>query len=126
MEEKPDFDLHIEKCVDLDSCMDWVHELHEEQPEYQEWLRTDDDWCVSCVHHSFGMWLRNTLQLWHEGPPVKWFNDHGIYHADDISSIIMQSLHRRQNKKPIDLEGQIKKYRDYWDKTEPSVNKGVK
>ena len=54
---EPDFDLHIEKCVDLDSCMDWLDELHEEQPEYQEWLRSSDEDCVTEVHHSFGRWI---------------------------------------------------------------------
>jgi hypothetical protein len=120
---EPDFDLHIEKCVDLNSCMDWVDELHEEQPEYQEWLRLSDEDCLS-VHHGFGTWIRNTLQLWFEGPPVKWFNDRGIYHADDISSIILQSTHRRFNKRSIDLEDQIKVYRDHWKKTDPKVNEG--
>jgi hypothetical protein len=121
---EPDFDLHIEKCVDLDSCMDWVHELHEEQPEYQEWLRLPDEEALS-VHHGFGTWLRNTLQLWHNGPANKWFNDHGIYHADDISSIILQSTHRRFNKKHIDLEAQIKAYQKHWAKYDPKVNKGL-
>jgi hypothetical protein len=122
---EPDFNIHIEKCVDLDSCMDWLDELHEEQPEYQKWLKTDDTWCVSSVHHSFRRWLRNTLKLWHNGPPVKWFNEHGIYHADDMSSIIIQSVHRRHNKKPIDLEGQIKIFQDHWDKYDSKVNKGL-
>jgi hypothetical protein len=121
---EPDFDLHIEKCMDLDSCMDWLDELHEEQPEYEEWLRTEDDRCLY-VCHGFGTWLRNTLQLWFDGPPVKWFNKHGIYHADDMSSIILQSTHRRHNKRAIDFEGQIKVYRDYWNKCNPKVNKGI-
>jgi len=69
--------------------------------------------------------IRNTLKLWFDGPTVKWFNEHGIYHADDISSIILQSTHRRNNKRSIDLEAQIKIYRDHWEKYDPKVNKGL-
>jgi hypothetical protein len=114
-------DLHIEKCIDLDSCMDWIKDLYGEEPNFLDWFKVSDEDCVPEVHHGMGRWLRNTLELWYDGPPVKWFNEHEIFHADDMSSIILQSLHRRENKRPIDFEGQIKAIQDFWEE-----NKNIK
>lgn len=67
------------------------------------------------AHHSVGMWIRNE---WIRGKRdtllTNQFNDLGIYHPDDMSSIILTSLHRKLNNKPIDIEGQVQQYKDYW------------
>jgi hypothetical protein len=46
----------------------------------------------------------------------QWFNLIGISHADDMSSIISASFHRKLNGKPILLEQQVKFYQNYWKK----------
>lgn len=79
---------------------------------------------LGCLHFSTGMGLRNGWGLWTGSVLSRWFNEHGIYHADDMSSIILTSVYRVFNNKEIDLEGQIKSYRDYWDKVDPKVNEG--
>ena len=45
---------------------------------------------------------------------VKYFNELGIYHPDDISSIILTSFHRKLNNKSIDLAKQVESYKKYW------------
>ena len=47
-------------------------------------------------------------------PLVRWFNERGITHADDMSAIILTSIWRRVRGVDLDLEGQIKSYQDYW------------
>lgn len=73
------------------------------------------------VHFTAGMSIRNKWGLWSSATEdqettrlAQWFNDKGIYHADDMSGIILESLWREIRNEPIDLEGQIEYYREYW------------
>lgn len=83
---------------------------------------------ISSNHFGAGMFIRNSWFLWwhenhkYESWPkkkpklVQFFNDLNIYHADDMSSIIMVSFYRTLNNKPIEIDKQAKKYIDYWKK----------
>lgn len=67
------------------------------------------------LHMSTGMWIRNN---WIRGDRdtslSNQFKAFEIFHPDDISSIILTSLHRKLNGLPIDLETQVQIYKDYW------------
>lgn len=65
-------------------------------------------------HHTFGMAMRNGFNLWGESELSKWFNSKGILHADDMSGIILTSLHRNLNNVDIKLDQQINSYRTFW------------
>lgn len=77
-------------------------------------------------HHMAGAFVRNEWHLWwyekhqfknwpKEKPIiVKWFNDLGITHADDMSSIIMLSLFRNLSKQEINLDEQLSKCKQFW------------
>jgi hypothetical protein len=66
-------------------------------------------------HFQLGMSLRNDWSLWEKDIPlVKWYNERGITHADDMSAIILTSIWRRVRGADLELEGQIKSYQDYW------------
>ena len=116
-------DNDITKCVDLDSCIEWILN-NSVDSQVKEWSDLSEDDALSQAHHGFGTFLRNTLGLWHDGPPVKYFNNLGIYHADDMSGIILTSLHRKLNDKDFELDKQVKHYIDYWEEHNPEVNKG--
>lgn len=79
-----------------------------------EYLKTYGEDCMSQAHHTAGMALRNAWHLWREGPLKTWFKQRGIWHADDMSGIILTSLWRAVNEKPLELEAQIQHYKDYW------------
>jgi hypothetical protein len=49
-----------------------------------------------------------------EPPIVAYFRSIGIAHADDMSSIILKSAYRKHNNLPLDLDGQVKHYQDFW------------
>ena len=38
----------------------------------------------------------------------------GIYHADDMSGIILTSFQRHVRGQPLEVETQVKHYRKYW------------
>lgn len=68
------------------------------------------------VHFGLGMWLRNNWSLWEkETPIVLWFNKYGIYHADDISSIILEAFVAKLRDEQYDMQPTIDKFRKHWE-----------
>lgn len=90
-----------------------------------ELKRLSEDEFLGRLHHGFGTWMRNNWGLWAGSRLAKYFNEKGIFHPDDMSGIILTSYHRRLNKKPIDLEAQIKLYLAYWEKAKANELKKV-
>jgi hypothetical protein len=64
-------------------------------------------------HHGLGTWLRNNW-LRGESPLKEYFRQLGIHHRDDMSGIILDSYWRKLHNRPIDLEGQVRSYQNYW------------
>lgn len=71
---------------------------------------------VCLYHHTIGRWIRNNWGLWEEkdNQLKTYFKTLGIWHADDMSSIILTSLWRQLNNKPLNIDEQVKVYKDYW------------
>lgn len=66
-------------------------------------------------HHTAGRKLRNEWNLWDPDSTLhKNFRIIGIKHPDDMSCIILESAYRILNDLPIDLSGQVKRYKKYW------------
>ena len=79
---------------------------------------------VVSLHFGTGLVIRNGWDLWKgKSELVDFFNSIGIFHPDDISSIILTSFHRYLNGKEIDLPGQVKYYQDYWYKVQAEKDK---
>lgn len=58
--------------------------------------------------------IRNKWGLWAGSDLACWFYSNQIYHADDMSAIIIDSYHRSLQGQEINLASQIKKYHDHW------------
>jgi hypothetical protein len=69
---------------------------------------------IANTHFGFGMWIRNNWCLWGGSRLSKYFNDLGIFHPDDMSSIILTSYHRYLNGEEIRLQEQIDHIKAYW------------
>jgi hypothetical protein len=95
----------------LEDAFAWLDSLNVQ--DVQEWLNNDEDKAVGLAHHGFGTMIRNELDLWHNGSIVSYFNNLGIYHADDMSGIILTSFHRNKNGKELNIDEQVNKYVDY-------------
>jgi hypothetical protein len=114
--------------IDLDTAVD--HMIAATNDEAKQMILTKDEkYLVGSYHMAGGMGLRNSWCLWwHEGADaikdghwpkekpalIQWFNDRGIVHADDISTIIIVSCIRKVKGQPIDFDGQTKTYFDHW------------
>jgi hypothetical protein len=70
------------------------------------------------LHFSVGMLIRNEWSLWDkETILVKWFKQkYDLDHADDISGIILDCLHRDVIGKPRRDSELAKRYIDHWKK----------
>ncbi|MER2566650.1 MAG: DUF6794 domain-containing protein [Myxococcaceae bacterium] len=71
------------------------------------------------LHHGLGMGLRNRWGLWGGSPLAKRFQAMGVFHPDDMSSIVLRSFWRKLHDRPIELEAQAAAARRYWDLREP-------
>lgn len=121
-DEEPDDSLPTDKIPNnLDEAIEFL--TNDANKEFVE-EAGDEETFVSELHMFFGMNLRNMWGLWKGSPLKTWFNERGIYHADDMSGIILTSCYRKFKGLEIDLDSQIKKYRDHWDKVDPKVNEG--
>lgn len=89
----------------------------------------DEDTETFQIHEHFntGLHIRNAWNLWdNKSPLVKWFNNKGIYHGDDISSLIIKAFHSRiRNNSNFDFNKEIQYYIKYWEKHNPNINKGI-
>lgn len=67
------------------------------------------------LHRGTGMWIRNKWVHGDRDTALRnYFKELSIYAPDDISSIILTSLHRTLNKKDIQLDQQVEAYKAYW------------
>ena len=70
---------------------------------------------IEC-HHTVGRYFRNNWSLWDkECPlPIHFREVHKIWHADDMSGLILYGVWCIvRNEKP-DYENEIKRYHNYW------------
>lgn len=72
-------------------------------------IATPEQYIPTYFHHGLGRYLRNKWELWWNSPLAQYFKNMGIIHADDMSSIILLSFHRKLHSKPIFLKRQIER-----------------
>ena len=85
-------------------------------PEFIRKIQDGKEADMIQYHMGLGMWIRNNWGLWKGLRLAKWFNTQGIEVPDDMSGIILTSFWRHLHGKPIQLDEQVKVYRDYWKK----------
>lgn len=70
------------------------------------------------VHFTLGMQIRNSFGLWQPKTQIhQWFvKTYGLDHADDMSSIILDSLHRELNGLPRRDKEVAEKCHAHWKK----------
>lgn len=59
--------------------------------------------------------IRNEWGLWNGSKLAQWFYENDIYHADDMSAIIIDSYEKTLEGKSIDLKKQIQIYHKHWE-----------
>lgn len=110
--------------VDLESAITYLISINKE--DMKNILAYTEGEATTQLHHRYGRYLRNEWFLWwfedhkYETWPkskpeiVKYFNEIDIFHADDMSSIILTSFFKRIHNLPLDIEEQVERYKSHW------------
>lgn len=101
--------------LNLNECFEQLSEIMSSS-EDADWFKTSPEKeAVVQSHHGLGRWLRNNWGLWNKDTPLyQYFKTFGLWHADDMSSVILTSYHRFLNNVDINLNEQIKHYIEFW------------
>lgn len=97
----------------LEEAIFQLEKLHHDTVKVKITAMTEEQFTIGS-HFAMGMWIRNNWRLWGGGKLSKYFNSIGIFHADDMSGIILTSYYRHLKGQNRELEKQIKYYQDYW------------
>lgn len=119
---------YVEKYIptDLNDAISFF-ECKWSKESLNEFKIKEEQKATSELHFGTGRSLRNNWKLWAGTSELsKFFRDLGINHPDDMSSIILTSLHRKLNGTEIELDNQIKYYKDYWAESERKENERKK
>jgi hypothetical protein len=103
---------------DLDDCLrqfdkNWSQEMKD------TFKKTSED-LITRKYTVLQEWMMDNWGLWGESRLRKYFHTFGMYHPEDMASMILISYHRHINGKEIRLADQIQFYRDYWQLKERS------
>jgi hypothetical protein len=93
-----------------------LDEIFNESKEDQEWFKSaEEEDAVTSLHNGLGRWIRNTWGFWTKDTEIYTvLKNMGLWHADDMYSIIMTSYHRKINGKELNLKEQIQHHINYW------------
>ena len=73
-------------------------------------------------HLGIGMDIRNRWRLWHDSELAMWFKKNGIYHADDMSSLVLDAYWKYLNDMKINLRESVAVLRQNYDKLSASID----
>ena len=104
--------------TNLDEAIAWLeNEMKEELDGFKE---LDEDSALILVHMGLGVVVRNKLGLWQENKLTKHFSTIGIFHPDDMSSVMFKALHRKLNNRTLDLVAEAQMYKEHWENAKES------
>jgi len=101
------------KPLTLDEAVRHLQKIHSDSLKQHIVSQTEEQFTAH-AHLGLGMWMRNYWGLWRGGPLAKHFHTLGVYHPDDMSSIILTSYYRALRQRDWQLDEQVQRYRAYW------------
>jgi hypothetical protein len=99
------------------TCVEAVEKLlgmFEGQEQLNTWASMIEEDALIEAHHGLGASIRNNWGLWPGSALKSDFETRGIHHPDDMSSILLVSLHRKINGRLVNLDIQVRHYQNYW------------
>jgi hypothetical protein len=110
------------KPVNLQEAVEQLKILHHDSTKQKIRAMTEDEF-IGRAHFGLGMWMRNNWGLWKGKELAGYFNSIGIYHADDMSGIILTSYYRELHGQDWKVDAQVKYHQDYWKKSSEHLHK---
>jgi hypothetical protein len=100
---------------DLGDCFKQIDSFWNDSTKMKAKSWSEKDF-IAKTHFGLGLWMRNNWQLWGGSRLSKYFNDMGIYDAENMSGVILKTYHRYLTDKNFRLEKQIQFYQDHYKK----------
>lgn len=100
--------------TNLDECIQACYQIATDEDLEDIRARPEEDMIE--FHHTIGRWMRNEWGLWTGGPLKDYFLNLGLWHPDDMSSLILKSFCRYVKSYPLKIEEQVEFYKRYWSK----------
>ncbi|MEM6516987.1 MAG: leucine-rich repeat domain-containing protein, partial [Bacteroidota bacterium] len=104
----------------LNECFDQLNLMFSPKRIKEIKTKSEEEFSVGS-HFGLGMWIRNNWGLWQGSRLYKYFNEKGLNHPDDMSSVILTFYHRHLNNRNLKLINQIKGYKEYWKKANKEI-----
>ena len=81
-----------------------------------DWFKSSiEDEAVSGLHNGLGRWIRNTWGFWSKDTELhETLKNMGLWHADDMYSVVMTSYYRKIHGSELKLKEQIQQHINYW------------
>ncbi len=96
----------------LKECFIRLKEIFLEEGTLEQFIQC---YRKGAYHAGIGMWMRNNWGLWNKNTKLwKYFDKLGIFHADDMSGIIMDTFWCHLKNQPIKLHEHVQFYKNYW------------
>jgi hypothetical protein len=98
------------KPATLEETYKYLNAIFDDTSTYN-FTTLPEDVAVGRLHFPFGTYIRNNWGLWKGSDLKNYFLQKGVYHPEAMSSIIFTSYHRHLLNEPIDLDGQVERYK---------------
>ena len=102
---------------DLDDCFVELKKMLPQKIQQAMQATTEDN--MIYYHDGLGRWLRNNWGLWGGSQLSEYFEKQGLFHPDDMSGLILTTFWRHLHNKPLEVEKEITRYKEYWAKQPP-------
>ncbi len=89
--------------IDLEDCWRYLDQEWSEETKKLALEKSEDDFSVG-QHFGLGLWMRNSWGLWAGSRLARYFNENGIEHPDNMSSIIVRTYYQHLRGEEIDIE----------------------
>ena len=100
----------------LTECFSVLDEIFNESREDMDWFKSSiEDEAVSGLHNGLGRWIRNAWGFWSKDTELhETLKNMGLWHADDMYSVVMTSYYRKIHGSELKLKEQIQQHINYW------------
>lgn len=97
----------------LEETFTFLDRMFDDTAKYS-FMTLPEDIATIRLHFTLGLYMRNHWGLWGSSKLKRHFEALGVFHPDDMSTIILKSYHRYLNDKPLALDSQVQYYQRFW------------
>lgn len=110
---RSEWDIHKTDSIDgiyipynLYDCFSQIDAIFPDSVKLDMIQNTDRE-IIGQHHFGYGLWMRNNWGLWRQSRLWIYFYNKGVYHPDDVSSLILKMYHRKINNTELSFQRDV-------------------